>query len=163
MQPSDRLLEIGCGRGSAAWLVCSRLGRGRLLAIDRSVAAISAAAQRNAEHIAAGRAEFRVSSLEELNMGRRRFDKVYALNVNMFWARSSTVDLVRRVLKPGGALHLFYEAPSVQRARAIAEGVKSVLSGHGWRGTTRQTSTRRGTAIVALTLVPQAIIKHKKG
>jgi trans-aconitate methyltransferase len=36
VRPGERLLEIGCGSGVAAALVCARLDDGRLLAIDRS-------------------------------------------------------------------------------------------------------------------------------
>jgi len=58
------VLEIGCGHGVAAAFACERLtGIVRLKAIDRSPKLITAAAQRNATHVAAGRAEFLVAEL----------------------------------------------------------------------------------------------------
>jgi cyclopropane fatty-acyl-phospholipid synthase-like methyltransferase len=157
VRPGDRLLEIGCGRGSAAALVCSQLGRGRLLAIDRSPAAITAAQARNHEHVVTGKAEFRVAALEGLSVGARRFDKIYAINVNVFWVRSSTVEIgvIRKALKPGGSLYLFYEAPDAARTHAIAERVRTVLNGHGWGSTTHGTTTKRSTAIACLVARPR--------
>src|ERR671930_1094140 len=113
--PDDLLLEIGCGPGVAVAMVCERLVGGKVVAIDRSATAISRATKRNAEHVAAGRAVLRTVALEQLQpadvLGRReRFDKVFAMNVNLFWVRSPAkeLDLVRRLLAPGGALYLFY-------------------------------------------------------
>ena len=36
VQPNDNVLEIGCGPGYAAELICQRLETGKLFAIDRS-------------------------------------------------------------------------------------------------------------------------------
>lgn len=157
MRPGDQLLEIGCGNGSAAWLACSHLTRGRLLAIDRSATAIKAASARNAEHVETGKAEFRVASLETLSVGARRFDKVYAINVNVFWVRSSTVEIevIRQALKPTGTLYLFYEAPDSARTHAIGERVSSVLNGHGWSCETMSTTTKKSTAMVCLQARPR--------
>jgi precorrin-6B methylase 2 len=61
--PNDQLLEIGCGPGVAVTLLCERLVGGRIVAIDRSATAIGRATQRNAEHVAAGRAVLRTTAL----------------------------------------------------------------------------------------------------
>lgn len=113
--PDDHLLEIGCGPGVAVVLICERLVSGRIVAIDRSATAISRATQRNAEHIAAGKAVLRTVALGELQPsnllgGRERFDKIFAMNVNLFWVRSPAkeLELLKRLLGPGGALYLFY-------------------------------------------------------
>ena len=36
VQPNDRILEIGCGHGVAASLICEKLKAGRYLGMDRS-------------------------------------------------------------------------------------------------------------------------------
>ncbi|HEX4907919.1 MAG TPA: hypothetical protein VFW32_04950, partial [Actinomycetes bacterium] len=47
---------------------------------------------------------------DDLLDGREGFDKVFAMNVNLFWVRvpAGELDLIRAVLKPGGTLFLFY-------------------------------------------------------
>ncbi len=112
IRPDDRVLEIGCGHGVAATLVCRRLDGGRLTAIDRSRKMIEAAARRNAAYVADGRAEFLVASLEDLDLGDRRFDKIFAVRVGLFHrdpARARA--LAERWLAPGGAVFAFYDEP----------------------------------------------------
>ena len=113
IRPGDRVLEIGCGHGVAATLVCERLeSAGRLTAIDRSPKMIAAAAQRNAEHVASGRAEFLVARLEEVDLGERRFD-VFAVRVGLFHRDPERADaLVQPWLAPGGRLLTFFDPPS---------------------------------------------------
>ena len=45
---------------------------------------IEAAARRNADFVEAGRAEFLVAEFEQLQLGERRFDKIFALRVGLF-------------------------------------------------------------------------------
>ncbi|KQR08241.1 hypothetical protein ASF78_18230 [Cellulomonas sp. Leaf334] len=54
IRPTDRVLEVGCGRGAAAALVCARLDGGRLLALDRSATMTDAARRRNRASVTAG-------------------------------------------------------------------------------------------------------------
>jgi ubiquinone/menaquinone biosynthesis C-methylase UbiE len=110
--PDDRVLEIGCGHGVAASFVCELLQGGRLTAIDRSAKMIEAAARRNATHVEAGKAEFLVAEIEDVDLGDRRFDIVFAVRVGLFHREPRQVRaLVEPWLAPGGRVLTFYDAP----------------------------------------------------
>ena len=112
VRPGDRVLEIGCGHGVAATFVCERLDGGRLTAVDRSPKMIAAAARRNAAHVEAGTAEFLVARLEALDLGDRRFDKVFAVRVGLFHREPERARaLVEPYLAPGGRIVSSYDAP----------------------------------------------------
>jgi ubiquinone/menaquinone biosynthesis C-methylase UbiE len=113
VRPDDRVLEIGCGHGVAATLVCERLERGRLTAIDRSPRMIEAAERRNAQYVEEGKAEFLVATLEDLDLGDRRFDKVFAVRVGLFHRDPDRArSLAEKWLAPGGAVFAFYDSPT---------------------------------------------------
>jgi ubiquinone/menaquinone biosynthesis C-methylase UbiE len=113
LRPDDRVLEIGCGHGVAASLVCERLESGHLVAVDRSTKMIEAAKRRNAAHVEAGKAEFVVAALEALDLGDRRFDRIFAVRVGLFHRQPERARaLVSRWLAPGGAIQAFFDPPS---------------------------------------------------
>ncbi|HYY77871.1 MAG TPA: class I SAM-dependent methyltransferase [Actinomycetes bacterium] len=162
--PDDLLLEIGCGPGVAVAMVCERLVGGKIVAIDRSATAISRAAKRNAQHVAAGRAVLRTLALEQLQpadvLGSdERFGKVFAMNVNLFWLRSPAreLDLIKRLLAPGGALYLFYGyggPPSAGKASENTSKVPGILTEHlGARGF--DTEVIRDEGMVGVVARPQ--------
>jgi SAM-dependent methyltransferase len=100
VEPSDRLLEIGCGHGVAVSLV----------AIDRSKTMVEQARRRNAEHIASGKAGIERAAFEEADLRGRRFDKVFAFHVGLFWKEPAlALGLIRPLLAPGGGLYLFQQ------------------------------------------------------
>jgi len=162
--PDDHLLEIGCGPGSAVALICEQLVGGRIMAIDRSATAISRANKRNAEHVAAGKAVLQTVALEQLQPaevlgGRQRFDKVFAMNVNLFWVRSPAkeLDLIKGLLGPGGALYLFYgyggppaEGKPSQNASRIPDLLTEHLSERGFA-----VKVIRGPRVVCVVATPQ--------
>jgi 2-polyprenyl-3-methyl-5-hydroxy-6-metoxy-1,4-benzoquinol methylase len=110
----ERLLEVGCGRGVAVSLICPLLTTGTITAIDRSEIAINAARQKNAAHLVAGKVSFRHAALEDLTRPAQSFDKIFAVNVNLFWLDAARgLDAITKLLAPGGTLFLFYEPPSL--------------------------------------------------
>ena len=113
IHPNDRVLEIGCGQGVAATFVCERLEGGHLTAVDRSRKMIAAATRRNAEYVECGRAEFLVATLEDLDLGDHRFDKIFAVRVGLFDRDPTRARaLAESWLAPGGSLFTFFDAPS---------------------------------------------------
>jgi SAM-dependent methyltransferase len=141
VRPSDHMLEIGCGRGLAAPLVCEKLGRGTLTAIDRSKAAIMTANHRNASLVASGKVRFGTVALAEADFGNRRFSKIFAINVNLFWLDPAReLSVVHKLLRSSGGLYLIYEPPSPDQLKRIGArlarnlkeggfGVDMVISG----------------------------------
>jgi cyclopropane fatty-acyl-phospholipid synthase-like methyltransferase len=129
VQPGERVLEVGCGHGVAASLVCE--AGGHLTAIDRSEKMIALATRRNQEHVAAGRARFETVALERADFGGERFDKVFGVHVAALW-RS---DAVRAHLAPGGALYVINQLPGRRtraEAAAFAGSVAAALETHGF-------------------------------
>jgi ubiquinone/menaquinone biosynthesis C-methylase UbiE len=112
-RPHDRVLEIGCGHGVAATMVCERLDGGRLTAIDRSPKMIKAAARRNATFVEAGKAEFLVADLEDMDLGERRFDLVFAVRVCLFHREPQRARaLVDPWLAPDRKVRVFFDPPA---------------------------------------------------
>jgi len=129
--PAERILEIGCGPGVAAGLVCERLTSGHLLAIDRSPVAVARTVKRNAEHVAAGRLEVRESTLDDLVASG--VDKAFSVNVNVFWTTNPTAELatLRRALRVGGELFILYGTNPTGTDKATRPVTKA-LTDHGF-------------------------------
>lgn len=135
VRPGDRLLEVGCGHGVAVSLVCEHLDGGRITAIDRSRTMIEMAARRNRSHVAASRAIFKTTTLEEADLGVEQFDKVFAVNVAAFWRAPGEVRrIAAKLLAPQGALSIFGQPPAwkhANEAQAFANLLARRLSDSG--------------------------------
>jgi SAM-dependent methyltransferase len=154
IEPDDRVLEIGCGHGVAATFVCERLEGGRLTAVDRSSKMIEAARRRNAAHVEAGKAEFLVASLEDLDLGGRRFDKVFrgpgeALPQRP-GARAQARREVARTRGRGVGVLRHPGGPRIGRAPPLPRPADSAVLSCGAHGATIQDSAlRRGPPALA--------------
>jgi ubiquinone/menaquinone biosynthesis C-methylase UbiE len=112
VRPNDRILEVGCGHGVAADLICQRLTKGRLVAIDRSAKMIAAAVKRNAQHISSGLAEFHVVELEDFDPGEQKFDAILAIRVGLFHREPERAErIVKQWLKPRGRIIAEFDEP----------------------------------------------------
>jgi trans-aconitate methyltransferase len=135
VQPADHVLEIGCGPGAGAELICSRLVTGKLFAIDRSESGVDRTKRRNAAYVAAGRLTVRQIDLATLRVPVKRLHKVFAFNVNLFWVRDcpDEIALLHERLVPGGAVFLFYEANRPELVPNIVKKASAALTEGGFR------------------------------
>lgn len=135
VQPNDSLLEIGCGPGAAAELICSRLTTGKLFAIDRSESGVDRTKRRCARFLEAGRLTVRQIDLATLRVPVKRLHKVFAFNVNLFWVRdcADEVALLHERVLPGGAVHLFYEASRPDQVPEMVRKASAALTQGGFR------------------------------
>ncbi|MFZ2173339.1 MAG: class I SAM-dependent methyltransferase [Rhodococcus sp. (in: high G+C Gram-positive bacteria)] len=138
VDPSDRILEVGCGPGVAVSLVAEQLFDGHITAIDRSATATARAAQRNETHLASGKATFQTTDLAGFRCADGSFDKVFAVNVNVFWAHEAVGETrtLWEILRPGGVVHLFYGGTeSVHddaKSKRIVDAVTQVFGRQGF-------------------------------
>lgn len=141
--PGHRVLEIGGGPGVSAALIGEILARGdgHYLGLDRSALATQRARARNAAHVSAGRAEFRTQALEDAKLPAAAFDRILAVNVNLFWTDPAGPGLgrLRAALKDGGQLVLVYEsvASGTETLRPLETVLRTALANN------RFTLTRR--------------------
>ncbi len=107
VQPGEHVLEIGCGHGVAVSYLQER--GARVTAIDRSPKMIAAASTRNPD------AEFILGSLEDVDLGERRFDAILAVRVGLFHREPERARaLAQRWLRPGGRLLAETDFPAVR-------------------------------------------------
>ncbi len=140
VRPGDHILEIGCGPGAGAELICSRLESGKLFAIDRSESGVDRTRRRCKRYIDAGRLTVRQIDLATLRVPVKRLHKVFAFNVNLFWVRdcAAEVALLHERVLPGGTVNLFYDATRRDQVPTVIEKASAALAGGGFRVSTVQ-------------------------
>jgi hypothetical protein len=115
-------------------LVCERLDGGRIVALDRSAKMTDATHKRNAVWIARGMASVLTTSLDEADLGRAAFDKVFGVHfpVLLRGEPSRELDVIRGCLAPGGTLHVIFQPFSAGQVDATVTRLRTVLGGQGF-------------------------------
>lgn len=108
-----RVLEIGCGPGSAAREVAARIAGGHVLGIDRSARAVQQASKQSVAETGAASISFRHVAIEDLALAETEegFDLAFAVRVGAFDGRHPELEekalaRVMQALKPGGKLYI---------------------------------------------------------
>ena len=135
VRPTDHILEIGCGPGAGAELICSRLETGKLFAIDRSESGVDRTKRRCARFVESGRLTVRQIDLATLRVPVKRLHKVFAFNVNLFWVRdcADEIALLHERVLPGGAVYLYYETTQPELVPNIVRKTSAALTDGGFR------------------------------
>lgn len=134
IEPSDRLLELGCGQGAIVAPICKRLVTGTITAVDQSEKAIQIALRNNAELVSAGKASFLVSEIRRLDLTGNRFDKIFAFNVNQFWMDAKhELEAIKDLMTADGTLYIFNQPPAEGKIERIAERTSQNLIDAGYR------------------------------
>jgi len=133
VQPDDHVLEIGSGTGIAASLVADRFERGTYTGIDRSTRMVEQAVRRNSEAVAGGLATFFAGSVDEAELERQQFDKIFLINVNLH-LNGGARDFVhlQGALAPGGKFLAVNHPPSESKARAYVSQMPTLLAEAGF-------------------------------
>ena len=117
IQPTDTILDVGCGGGRAIGTMAAAAAEGRVLGVDYSAASVSVARRVNANAIAAGRVDVQKASVSALPFSAETFDLVTAVETPYYWPDLvNDLKELRRVLKPGGRVVLIAETYRGRRA-----------------------------------------------
>jgi ubiquinone/menaquinone biosynthesis C-methylase UbiE len=110
VQPTDRVLDVGCGGGMAVKLLAQSANQGFVVGLDYSPEMVAQAARRNAEAIECGRVQTEHGDAMALPFEDQMFDKVCAIETFYFWPDPLRgLEQAYRVLRPGGQLTITLE------------------------------------------------------
>jgi len=110
VQPTDHVLDVGCGGGMAVKLIAGIAVEGFVAGVDHSEDMAQQALKRNAAAVQAGRVEIRHGNVAALPYDDESFDKVIAVETFYFWPDPvANLQEVRRVIRPSGLVALAME------------------------------------------------------
>jgi ubiquinone/menaquinone biosynthesis C-methylase UbiE len=107
VQPTDRVLELGCGPGVAIEAFARRVTAGVVVGVDHSEVMIGQARRRNAIALREGRVRLVCTPVERFDFSDGPFDVALAVNSVGFWP--DAVERLREIyrhLRPGGQIAL---------------------------------------------------------
>jgi len=107
VQPTDRVIELGCGPGVAIAALAARAIRGLVVGVDHSQVMIRQASRRNRATIRAGRVRLIHAPVESLSLSDGPFDAALAVNTVGMWPDPiARLRELTRLLRPGGRIAL---------------------------------------------------------
>jgi len=107
VQPTDRVIELGCGPGVAIAALAARAIRGLVVGVDHSQVMIRQARRRNRAAVQAGRVRLIHTPVESLSISDGPFNAALAVNTVGMWPDpTARLRELARLLRPGGRIAL---------------------------------------------------------
>ena len=122
VQPTDRVIELGCGPGVAIAALAARASL--VVGVDHSEVMIRQARRRNRAAVRAGRVRLIHKPVESLSISDGPFDAALAVNTAGMWPDpTARLRDIARLLRPGGRVALVSQprCPGVTSADAARE------------------------------------------
>lgn len=118
LQPTDRVLDIGCGDGSALSAMCKAIC---VVGLEQSDTMIAAALKRNRAKVRSGRLLLRKGDMMALPFGPKAFNKFAAINILYFCEDvPELIAGIRRIARPGSRLAIYVTAEESMRSWSFA-------------------------------------------
>jgi SAM-dependent methyltransferase len=131
VQPTDRVIELGCGPGVAIAALAARATRGLVVGVDHSQVMIGQAGRRNRAAIRAGRVRLVHMPVERLStIDDGPFDAALAVNTVGMWADpTARLRELARLLRPGGRIALVSQPRCPGATAATSAAAANELTG----------------------------------
>ena len=85
IQPTDTILDVGCGGGRTIDTMAKAASHGRVFGVDYSATSVDVARRVNAAAIEAGRVDVQQASVSALPFAAATFDLVTAVETHYYW------------------------------------------------------------------------------
>lgn len=129
IQPTDRVIELGCGPGVAIAAIATQAIRGSVVGVDHSDVMIRQARRRNRAAVRAGRVRLIHTSVESLPIGDVPFDAALAVNTVGMWPDPiARLHELARLLRPGGRIALVSQPRCPGATAATSEAAANELA-----------------------------------
>lgn len=128
IQPSDYVLDVGCGGGMALKTIARTASNGFTAGIDYSLAMTKQAVRRNSTAIKSGNMSIVQGNAMAIPFNDACFNTVCGVETFYFWPDPlSGLREIWRVLKPGGSVALVMDISKETSDASVTEGIGARL------------------------------------
>lgn len=159
LRPEDKLLDIGCGSGTAVREAVQHLTVGEAVGLDYSPAMVAIAHNQTEDHPKAEQIRFCEGSATDLPFPQNSFTVITAINSLHHWPDAGVgLKEVARVLQPGGRLLICDEVLSAaeqkNRCTFTEEQIRDLLAAQGFHLVKHQNQQIGDEQFVLLEAIP---------